>query len=59
MMKNASELDRLKRLPGPLSFANDYSILGASVEINYVKFPRWRIWVFMDAPIYMQVLIVW
>jgi len=37
--ENASELDRLKRLPGPLSFANDYSILGASVEINYVKFP--------------------
>ena len=37
--ENASELDRLERWPGPLSFANDYSILGARVEINYVKFP--------------------
>lgn len=37
--ENASELDRLERLPGPLSFANDYSILGVRVEINYVKFP--------------------
>lgn len=36
---NASELDRLERWPGPLSFANDYSVLGARVEINYVKFP--------------------
>ena len=37
--ENTSELDRLERWPGPLSFENDYSILGARVEINYVKFP--------------------
>jgi hypothetical protein len=36
---NASELDRLQRSPYPLSFANDYSTLGATIEINYVKFP--------------------
>ena len=33
---NASELDRLKR---GYSFANNYSSLGAAIEINYVKLP--------------------
>jgi hypothetical protein len=36
---NASELGRLQRTPSPLSFANDYSTLGAAIEINYVKLP--------------------
>ena len=34
--ENASQLNRLER---GLSFANDYSILGAGIEINYVKLP--------------------
>ena len=33
---NASELDRLRR---GYSFANNYSSLGAAIEINYVKLP--------------------
>ena len=33
---NASELDRLKR---GYSFVNNYSSLGAAIEINYVKLP--------------------
>ena len=33
---NASELDRLNR---EYSFANNYSSLGAAIEINYVKLP--------------------
>ena len=32
--ENASELERLERWPGPLSFANDYSSLGLRIEIN-------------------------
>ena len=36
---DASELDRMSRWPGPLSFTNNYSTLGAAIEINYVNLP--------------------